>query len=150
MKSRKALICISLINTILLLYTAWIKYNPQSSACPSCGKTSFLPVSDVYIALSGAIACTMLIAFLFLSQKQILFNYLSVIIATVSAFTASFLQAVQFSVSSEFCYYCFISALLFYVIFIILIYNIIIKPFFDSGARQYQSNRINLGKSDSQ
>ncbi len=129
MQFRKALIGISVINTVLLLYTAWIKYNPQSSICPSCGKTSFLPVPDVYIALSGAIACATLTIFLFLSENKILFEYLSIMIATISAFTASFLQAVQFTTSKDFCYYCFVAALFFYVIFIVLIYYVIIKPF---------------------
>jgi len=130
MRSRKVLIGISTINMCLLLYTAWIKYNPQASACPSCGRTSFLPVPDVYIALSGAIVCAILVMFLCLAKNKKMFYYFSAIVATVSAFIASFLQAVQFSSLKEFCYYCFIATLLFYVIFIILIYQVIIKPCF--------------------
>jgi uncharacterized membrane protein len=131
MRFRKAIISISVINTVLLLYIAWIKYAPQSSVCSSCGNTSFLPVSGVYIALSGAIVCAILAILLILGKNQKIFNILGVITATISAFTASFLQAVQFTISKDFCYYCFVAGILFYVIFLILIYEIVIKPYLD-------------------
>jgi uncharacterized membrane protein len=116
-----------MINMVLLSYTTWIKYHPQAADCPSCAaSTNFLPVPDVYIALTGAIVCAALSVLLVLAKNHKRLYYLSVILASVSAFTASFLQAVQFSTPRAFCYYCFAAAILFYLIFIALIYETVI------------------------
>lgn len=114
-----------LINTLLLIYTAWTKYNPANTNCESCnGKFLFLPISDAGIALIGAGAALMLCLLMSLSLRFNWCKYLSLIIAALCAVIASALQFSQFKWAPQICYYCLISAIIFYVIFGILAYTV--------------------------
>ncbi len=116
---------LSLTNIVLLTYTATLKYNDSLTGCASCKAVYFLPVSDVFLALMGAGAS--LILFLLLCFNSGPARIFAFTITIACAVFASFLQALQFSSGKELCYYCFSAAIIFYLIFMLLFYQVMIR-----------------------
>lgn len=126
---KKILISLLTFNSTLLLFTAWIKYSSNNSGCASCKKGFlFLPLSDVNIALLGVASCFIMIALLVFQSKYKNFcNIALFILSSINAIIASALQFAQFQWASQICYYCVGAAVVFYIVFIILLLRYILN-----------------------
>lgn len=131
MKDKK-LIYLALFNAILLIYTAWIKYD--SEICPECSQNFTLPWSGVTVALAGVISSLILSLLIYLASRLNFIRYLALLVVTINASVASFLQIIQFSGNNSYCYLCLTAAIIFYLIFVVMVFDLI-KEF-------YLSNRI--------
>ncbi|MCF8012505.1 MAG: hypothetical protein K9L17_14090 [Clostridiales bacterium] len=117
---------VSIINALLLIYTGWDKY--KSYECPVCHMVPFLPISDVALAIIGAISAVFLSVLCYLSQKNTVIKYFTLFIAFCCAGFSSFLIAGQLIQFHDICYQCLHASIGFYLIFVILAYTLIIKP----------------------
>lgn len=116
---------LSVFNVIWLSYTAWEKHFLKG--CASCNQVFYFPISSVALALLGvASALTLAVLSLYLT-RSLYIRYLTIIIATLNAMVASFLQIEQFTTSKTYCYLCLTAAIVFYIIFCLLLYEIVIK-----------------------
>lgn len=111
---------ISFINSLVLLFNIWIKYNID--ACTSCNQSLPIPISSVTIALIGFVTALILTLITILSNKHKLFQIMSILLAGICSFFASYLELIQIK-WLKICYPCTISAILFYMAFGILLYQ---------------------------
>lgn len=116
---------LSLFNVLLLCYTAWQKH--YSLGCASCNQVFFFPVNSVTLALLGAVSSLILGILSLIYMRSVILKILLVIIVSFSTIVAVFLQAAQFIQMNNFCYLCFSAAIVFYIIFCLLLYEIVIK-----------------------
>lgn len=117
--------CLSLINAVLLSYTAWVKYTVKG--CSSCNQIFFLPIDGVIIALIGVVASVTLAVLNHFSMRFSSLKYLTLLTAMLCASFASFLQFAQFFWAGNLCYFCLTATIIFYVIFGNLLYKVVIK-----------------------
>jgi len=115
-------IFVSIVNCLILIYTAWIKYN---GTCPSCNQLVPIPVNSVFIALAGIVACIVQAVLTYLHGKGILCLFWALLIAGISSSVASYLQVIQFLWAKNLCYPCLTAASLFYLMFCLLMYQFI-------------------------
>ncbi|AFQ43970.1 hypothetical protein [Desulfosporosinus meridiei] len=116
---------LSVFNAILLSYTAWEKHFLKG--CAACNQVLFFPINSVTLALLG-VASSLTLALLSLYIiRSVYLKYMSIIIATLNAIFASFLQVAQFAEAKNYCYLCLTAAIVFYIIFCLLLYEIVIK-----------------------
>ncbi|SHH33520.1 hypothetical protein SAMN02745221_02169 [Thermosyntropha lipolytica DSM 11003] len=119
---------LALINIVLLLYTAFIKYSPYSSDCFSCHNQLFMPMTEVAIALTGALASLSIFLLIVFWYRSKYVAHITIGFTALCAVFATFLQVIQFTVKTNgICYYCFIAASIFYLIFIIILFQSIIN-----------------------
>jgi len=121
-----AVLC--LLNAILLAHTTWVRYNANS--CPSCNQVSFLKVNGIYIAILGIVVSLVLAAIILFANRHTSLQYLALVISAISASFALYLQIAQFILSGRFCFPCLAAAAVFYIIFCILVLEILIRPRF--------------------
>lgn len=119
---------LSLVNIFPLGYLSWTKYG-IGRECASCSNIPFLPVTDLTIALAGIIASLVLAAFSLSSHRLKLLRYVMLILAGVFAGFASLLVAGRLIFNMAPCYPCLAVSVGFYLIFSLLLYDILIKPF---------------------
>ncbi len=115
------------LDMAILLYIAWIKYNAET--CLSCSQQTVTPINGVYIALLGFGAALILAVLHSFTARLKIFRFLTLGLATISASSASYLQAAQLSRAINLCYYCLIAAILFYIVFCIVAFETVVKPF---------------------
>lgn len=116
---------LSVFNVMWLIYTAWEKHFYKG--CASCNQVLFFPINSVVLALLGAASALTLVALSLYLNRSVYVRYLAIIIATLNAIFASFLQIAQFSTTRDFCSLCLTAAIVFYISFGLLLYEVVIK-----------------------
>ncbi|NCO66821.1 MAG: hypothetical protein COW32_08360 [Candidatus Aquicultor secundus] len=115
-----------LINALLLVYTAWLKYN--GDACPSCNDLSSFEINGIYIASVGAFASLVLAGLYIATSFRKGLKLLLFILSAVFASLASYLQVIQFYSADDYCYFCLAAAVLFYIAFCAISFEVLIMP----------------------
>lgn len=123
---KKAIILSLFLNTGLLTYLAWQKN--AVGGCPACHKVPFLPVSDVTVALVGATVSLILVFLVLPSASRDNLRYIVMMLAGGASAFGSFLLAGQIFFGWGICYPCLAATILFYLVFGILVYQIVIAP----------------------
>lgn len=126
MTKMKSIYALSLANFIILCYLAWIKYKVDE--CLSCHRVPVLPINDITLAIIGALAALGVAIFYYGSFKLKFFKYFLLFYVILIIGFCSFLQMSQYIIYKDFCKLCFASALVFYIIFGLLIFDIILRP----------------------
>jgi len=126
-----AVLFISVLNGLVLIYAAWVKYN--TGTCPSCNQPIPFPFSGVAVALAGFLACIILAFFVYLQERSKLYRYGALFTAGCSSAVASYLQIIQLLWAKKLCYPCFTAASLFYLSFGLLLYKFIKWRYFNSS-----------------
>ena len=109
------------INTILLAYLGWNK-----GACLGCNKLPFLPMPEMFIALTGAIVSIFLAIIVFFSATRKILKYVALVIAGISSVLGTFLLGSQILFQLGICIPCLLATTIFCVVFYILGYQTII------------------------
>jgi hypothetical protein len=118
---------LSLVNILSLGYLAWTKYG-IGRECASCSNIPFLPVTDLTMAMTGILASLVLVTFSLFSHRFKLLGWVMLIVAGVFAGFASLLAAGRLLFNMAACYPCLAVSVGFYLIFGLLLYDILIKP----------------------
>lgn len=119
---------VSLLNVLWLGYIAWQR--SHTGGCPLCHLVPFLPVTDVAVAVMGSVASALLAVLCYFSISKRNLRYLTVLYAALCAAFASFLQVSGLLITRLFCPQCLIAFFGFYLVFGLLLYEIIIKSLF--------------------
>lgn len=116
---------VSIINSFFLVYVGWQKHN--STGCSACHIVPFLPVTDIAVAAIGFIASLILAFLCYYAKYKKVIKFLALFTALTCAGFASFLVSAQLLHPNSICYQCLVVALGFYLIFIILFVEVIIR-----------------------
>lgn len=119
---------LSLLNMPWLGYIGWQR--SQAGGCPSCHLVPFLPITDVAVAVAGMIASAVLAVLCYFVVSKKGFRYLTLLYAALCAAFASFLQISNLHVTGSFCPQCIVASIGFYLVFGLLLYEIMISPLF--------------------
>ncbi|MEM3434356.1 MAG: hypothetical protein QXP27_09325 [Candidatus Methanomethyliaceae archaeon] len=127
---------LSLLNVPWLGYIGWQR--SQAGGCPLCHLVPFLPVTDVAVAVAGMIASAALAVLCYFSISKKGLRYLTLPCAALCAAFASFLQISNLRITGSFCPQCLVASIGFYLVFGLLLYEIIIKSLFlpTAGGRE--------------
>lgn len=109
-------------NTVLLLYLAWVK---DTATCSVCGQLVTLSVSDVTIALVGALTSFILIVMVKASRHFKVIGVFALVLAISASCFSLYLQIFQFRWQSSFCYLCLTAATVFIIVMSLLFYTVI-------------------------
>jgi uncharacterized protein YacL len=107
-------VVIGALNSLLLAYAIWIKHSP--TRCYICHQTTFLPVSDQWLAIMGMAMSLILSVLMYWGVGNKRISYLTLTIAGISAGVSSYLAIGQF-VSRNICYLCLSGDIGFVVLF---------------------------------
>ena len=129
MKKFNLVSVLALLNCVMLLYIAWIKYT--DAGCAVCTQFYFLNINEVAIAILGFVGSLTLFLLGYYFQHNYMAQFVSLILSALIAGIATFLQVVQYVWSQSYCYYCGVAAIIFYLIFAIKLYQNICKPLFN-------------------
>lgn len=116
---------ISIINSVLLGYATWQR--AFNSDCRVCHYVTLLPVSDVTISVAGLIASLTLVILCYLPYFKDRLRYITLLLSGSYAGFASFLQLSQAYFAGRVCLQCLTISAGFYLIFSILLYDIVIR-----------------------
>lgn len=119
---------VSWLNVLWLGYIAWQR--SHAGGCPLCHLVPFLPVTDVAVAVIGSVASALLAVLCSFSISKRNLRYLTVLYAALCAAFASFLQVSGLLITGSFCPQCFVAFFGFYLVFGLLLYEIVIKSLF--------------------
>jgi len=108
-------------NTALLAYLGWNK-----GACSTCHKLPFLPVPDMFIALTGATVSIFLALLVHFSNTRKKLKYVALVIAGTSSAFGIFLLASQIFLLRGLCILCLAATIIFCIIFYIIGHQTII------------------------
>jgi len=121
----KILTILSASNIFIFGYILWEKLN--SNRCPSCNNVPFLPISDIQLALAGTIGAITLLIIIYFSTKTLVLKYLAFVLSFFFTVFGFFLLGGQLTFHMDLCYYCITTTMIFYIVFGLLLYDIIIK-----------------------
>ncbi|SFR18268.1 hypothetical protein [Desulfoscipio geothermicus] len=119
----KIVLLFSLFNAFLLSYMALEK----NTGCSLCQRVPFLPVTDVTIAVTGAITSLALAILMFFFNRLALLNYSALILSFIAASFSLFLITSQVLINKELCYPCLVTSIIFYIIFFVLFFDLVLK-----------------------
>jgi peptidoglycan biosynthesis protein MviN/MurJ (putative lipid II flippase) len=119
---------LSLLNVSWLGYIAWQR--SHAGGCPLCHLVPFLPVTDVGVAVAGMIASAVLAVLCYFVVAKKGLRYPTLLFAALCTAFASFLQLSNLHVTGSFCPQCLVASIGFYLVFGLLLYEIIIKSLF--------------------
>jgi len=108
-------------NTALLAYLGW-----NNGACSTCHKLPFLPVTDIFIALTGATVSIFLALLVRFSATRKKLKYVALVIAGASSAFGTFLLASQIFFVRGICILCLVATTIFCIIFYIIGHQTII------------------------
>jgi len=117
---------LSLLNAALLGYLAWQQH--RTDGCPGYHQVPFLPINDLTVALAGAGTSLVFAIFTCFLLRMKVVRYGMLILAGVAAGFGSFLQTCQFLFGRILCYPCLAATMCFYLIFCLLLYNLVLRP----------------------
>lgn len=102
-------------NTALLAYLAWNK-----GACSTCHKIPFLPVPDMFIALTGVTVSIILALLVRFSATRKKLKFLALVISGTSSAIGTFLLASQIFLERGICILCLVAVTIFCIIFYVI------------------------------
>ena len=117
---------LSLVNFSILCYLAWVKH--KIKGCQSCHTVPLLPINDITLALTGALAALFLILLYYGSFKVKYIKYFLLIYVALISSLCSFLQMSQYILYKDFCKLCLTSTFVFYLIFGLLVFDFVLQP----------------------
>ncbi len=125
MSKLRMLTILSVINIFIFCYILWNKSN--SGRCPACHYVPFLPISDIQLTVAGIIGAVALSIVIYFSTKTLILKYSAFVLSFLFTVFGFFLLGGQLIFHMDLCYYCITTTMIFYIIFGLLLYDIIIK-----------------------
>ena len=125
---------LSLLNALWLGYVGWQK--SQVGGCPSCHLVPFLPVTDVGVAIVGMVASFILAALCYFTILKKGLKYITLIYAAFGAAFVSFLQISNLLLTGSLCPQCLVASIGYYLVFGLLLYEVIINSLFICFSKQ--------------
>jgi uncharacterized membrane protein len=124
---------ILIYNSLLLLFLGISKL--VENGCSTCNSFSYLPFSEIYLAFLGSITSLILTALVYYSNDRNYLRHASLFLTFFASSFGSFLLVGQISINKSLCYPCVLSTILFYIVFIIVLYNSIMRKISGSMLR---------------
>jgi len=117
---------LSATNTLWLGYIGWQR--SQAGGCPLCHLVLYLPITDVAVAVLGSAASGVLAILCCFSVLKKRLRYFTLLYAALCTAFASFLQVSSLQFTGSFCRECLLAFSGFYLVFGLLLCEIVIKP----------------------
>lgn len=131
---------LSLLNVSWLGYIAWQR--SHAGGCPLCHLVPFLPVTDVGVEVAGMTASAFLAVLCYFSISRKGLRYLTLSCAALCAAFASFLQVSSLQSTGSSCRECLVAFGGFYLVFGLLLCEIVIRPLLGYQLLQCQTSAI--------